>query len=257
VYEASSYADGGPGAIALPGAVPAYAATSLAEPPRPQKLHWATLLMVAGVALCGIATLATIAGLPASIGYDEDGAADRNKPSGSSALALTKSIDGNMKYIDQVSADTPGAYVGYIKSINRSEASIAGMTQALGTMAASVDSIDAGLTTLEATTEQMNADMSAMSGDTATAAATMQALSGGVGGLSGSMLELATATEQLTERMASIQAAAADIARNGIARSKSSTAEINAALPNGVPAATLEDGTATKLGAFDTTEWRE
>ena len=255
MYGASSYGDGGAGAVALPGSLPAYAVAPALEPPRPRRLHWATLLMFAGVATCGIATLATIAGLPASLGYDRNGAPDRNKPSSHDALALTKSIDGNMKYIDKVSSDSPGAYVGYIKSINRSEAAIAGMTQALGSMASSVDAIDSGLTSLEGTTEQMNADMAVMAGDTATAAGTMGSLAGGVGGLSGSMLELATATQQLTTRMASIQGAADDIATNGIAKSKASAAEINAALPDGVPPATLEDGSASKLGAFDTAGW--
>ncbi|MCW2974180.1 MAG: hypothetical protein JWN72_2453, partial [Thermoleophilia bacterium] len=53
-----------------------------------------------------------------------------------------------------------------------------------------------------------------------------------------------------------IEGAAGDIAGNGIAKARSATAELNAALPNGVPAAKNEDGSQTKLGAFDTEAWK-
>lgn len=252
----SSYADGG-GRAAGAGNAYAQAPASLVLPARkPTRMHWSTLVMVAGLAVCGIATIATIAGLPAAIGYDVDGPAHRNDPTNVGVAGLSTSIDGNMKWVDEASSDSKGNYVGYIKSIDRSEESIAGMVDALAGMAASVNAIDAGLTSLASTTEQMNADMAAMNADTEGAARSMDALGTGVGGLSASMIELSTAAQQLAKRMAGLERGAGDIAKNGIVKARSATAEMNAALPNGVPAATNEDGSQTKLGAFDTGAWK-
>ncbi|MCW2950083.1 MAG: hypothetical protein JWN41_1096 [Thermoleophilia bacterium] len=256
MYEQSSYADGGayPGAAA--SSYGAHGATLTLPPPKPARLHWSTIVMLVGLAACGLATVAAIAGIPAHLGYDVDGAAHRNDPTHTSALGLTASLDGNMKWIDAASADTPSTYVGYIRSINRSEGSIAGMTTALAGMAASVDAIDAGLTSLSATTAQMNRDMASMSADTTAAASSMNTLAGGVGNLSASMVELSAAAVSLTQHMAAVQHDAHDIATNGIRQAKSATAELNAVLPNGIPRATEEGGQPTKLGAFDTDGWK-
>lgn len=239
---ASSYAAGGP-PLGQPGDRPLdAAATGVVLPaPRPQRMHWSTLLFVAGMSICAIGLLATIAGLPAKIGYDVDGAPVRNKP-GTNPLHLTESLDGNMKWLARNSSDKEGGYVYYVKSVNRSEAAIPVMVQAIAAMDASLRKIDAGLGDLGATTVSMREQMEAMADVSESSAATMAGLGEDIGFLSGSMLELAASTEELTERMAAIEKQAAGIAANGTAAALKNTKDLNASLPDDVPAPMTTDG---------------
>ena len=211
-------------------------------PPRPQKLHWSTLVFVAGMVACALGLLVTVAGVPGRLAYDVDGAPNRNKPASNDPMAITRSIDGNMKWIEQQSSDAEGSYVGYINSINRSEVAIPAMVQALAAMDTSVRSIDAGLAGMGKVTSQMGADMQAMADISSESGATMTGLGEDIGFLSNSMLELAGATEQLTKRMAKIEAQAGGIAANGTSAALENTKELNASLPENVPVPTTTDG---------------
>lgn len=237
---ASSYAVGGPqprqqGDASAP-------ADAVLPAPRPSRMHWSTLLLVAGMSICALALLATIAGVPAQLGYDPDGAPERNKPDSSDPLELTQSLDGNMKWLSANSSDAQGAYVGYIKSINRKEVAIPAMVQALVTMDASVRAIDAGLADVGATTSAMGNDMEEMAATSSASAATMSSLGGDIGFLSRSMIDLAASTRELTLRMAAIERKAGRIARNGTSAALTSTRDLNASLPDGVPIPTTTDG---------------
>src|SRR5690606_5727815 len=151
-----------------------------------------------GMVVCALGLLATIAGIPGKAGYDVDGAPKRNEPSSNDPLKLSQSLDGNMKWISANSSDAQGAYVGYIKSINRSEAAIPAMVQALVAMDASVKAIDTGLANVGTTTKAMGADMTAMAEVSAASGETMGALGDDIGFLSRSMLQLAGSTQELT-----------------------------------------------------------
>ncbi|MCW2925738.1 MAG: hypothetical protein JWM98_3142 [Thermoleophilia bacterium] len=210
--------------------------------PRPQRMHWSTMLLVAGMAICLVGLLATVAGVPAKMGYDSDGAANRNKPSSSDPSAITKSLDGNMKWIDQSSSDGKGGYVYYIKSINRSEAAIPGMVQALVAMNDAVRQIDGGIGEVGATTAAMATDMQAMAEVSGASADTMDDVSGDIGFLSKSMLALANSTGQLTARMAGIEKKAGAIASGGTGTALKSTTQLNASLPSSVPPPIMSDG---------------
>lgn len=239
----SSYAVGGPQLGHQAGASHATAGDGVTLPaPPPQRMHWSTLLFVAGMAICAIGLLATIAGVPGRLGYDVDGAPDRNKPSSNDPLKLSQSLDGNMKWIAQSSSDADGAYVGYIKSINRSEAAIPAMVQALVAMDASVRAIDAGLADVGATTTAMREDLAAMAEVSGASAGTMGSLGDDIGFLSSSMLQLADSTQELTERMAAIEQQAGSIAANGTASALKNTKDLNASLPDEVPAPITSDG---------------
>lgn len=210
--------------------------------PKPNRMHWSTLVFVAGMSICAIGLLVTIAGVPGKLAYDVDGAPNRNKPTSSDPMAINRSLDGNMKWIDQASSDAQGSYVGYIKSINRSEVAIPAMVQALVAMDTSVRSIDTGLAGLGDVTTQMGADMTAMADVSATSGATMDALGGDIGFLSTSMLELAGSTQELTARMAKIEQLAGGIAATGTSEALKNTKGLNASLPENVPVPTTSDG---------------
>lgn len=209
--------------------------------PKPTRMHWSTLLLVGGMAVCCLGLFATIAGVPGRMGYDADGAPNRNKPDSSDPMKVSASLDGNMKWIDEASSERKGGYVSYIQSINESEAVIAPMVAALGQMDASVKAIDAGLGDVGATTRAMRANMAAMAEVSAASAETMEALGSDIGFLSGSMLELAGSTQELTERMARIERAAGSIATGGTAVARGHAEDLNEALPDEVPAPQLTD----------------
>lgn len=237
---ASSYAVGGPKLGHHADA--STAADGVLPPPKPARMHWSTLLLVAGLAICALALLATIAGVPARVGYDVDGAPKRNKPDSNDPLKLAQSLDGNMKWISASSSDAPGAYVGYIKSIDRKEAAIPAMVQALVAMDASVRAIDAGLGEVGATTSAMGDDLEQMAATSSASAGTMSDLGDDIGFLSRSMLDLAASTRELTRRMAAIERSAGRIARNGTSAALANTRDLNASLPDGVPVPTTTDG---------------
>lgn len=217
------------------------AAHALPAPP-PRRMHWSTMLLVVGLSVCLIGLLATIAGVPGRLAYDVNGAPDRNEPDSMDPLAISRSLDGNMKWIDESSSDAKGGYVGYIKSINRNEAAIAAMLQALVVMDASVKSIDAGLSELNESTAEMGADLDEMAAASASSAETMTALQEDIGFLSASMVELADSTKQLTKRMAGIEQQAAGIASSGTSAALANTKGLNASLPSEVPVPTTTDG---------------
>jgi hypothetical protein len=233
---ASSYATGGaPVAYAMgPDVV-------LPAPP-PQRMHWSTMLFVAGMVCCVLSLFATIAGVPAKLGYDVDGSPTRNKPDSMDPMQISKSLDGNMKWIDQASSDHKDGYVGYIKSINQKEVAIPAMVQALVAMNASVIAIDSGLADVGATTTQMGKDMQSMSDISTTSAKTMGGLSSDIGFLSGAMVELAGSTQELTRRMAGIEKKAGGIADGGTSAALKSAKDLNASLPATVPMPTTTDG---------------
>lgn len=239
---ASSYAAGAP-QLEHHAGQPPYVGTAdvVLPPPRPQRMHWSTLVFVAGMAICAIALLATIAGVPGKVGYDVDGAPDRNRP-GANPLDLSASIDGNMKWLDENSGSQKGGYVGYVKSVNRSEAAIPIMVGAIASMDAALESIDTGLREVGRTTTSMREHMARMSEVSAQSSATMASLGGDIGFLSGSMVELANATQELTTRMAAIEKQAGSIAANGTSAALDSTRKLNAALPSEVPVPTTDDG---------------
>lgn len=239
----SSYAVGGP-QLGHHSGMPPYTGGPdvVLPPPRPQRMHWSTMLFVAGMAICAIGLLATIAGVPGNVAYDVDGAPDRNEPHGMDPLKIQQSLDGNMKWLADNSGDREGGYVGYVKSVNRSEAAIPLMVQAVAAMDASLTKIDGGLKEVGATTVAMREHMDRMRDVSTRSGATMSALGDDIGFLSGSMLELATATEELTERMAAIEEQAAGIAANGTAGALKNTKELNAALPSEVPVPRTDDG---------------
>ena len=238
---ASSYAVGGPQPQVATGMQPAAHAAVL-PPPRPQRMHWSTILFTVGMAVCAIALLFTIAGVPGRLGYDVDGAPDRNKPNSNDPMKIQASIDGNMKWIDANSADAKGKYLGSIKSVNRNAAAIGGMAQALMTMDAAVARIDAGLGAMGDSTRALGSEIDAMAATSSASAGTMQSLGDDIGFLSRSMVGLADATEQLTTKMSAIEAKAAGIADGGTSAALQSTKELNQSLPEGVPVPVTDEG---------------
>lgn len=208
--------------------------------PRPERIHWSTLVLVAGMVICVLGLLATIAGVPGSMGYDVDGAPRRNKPHTKDPLKLSQSLDANMKWIDQSSADTPDGYVGFIKSINRNEGAIGPMVSAVMSMNQSVIAIDEQIGGVKATTIQMRKDMQAMAKVSGASATKMEGLGEDIGFLSKSMLGLADATKELTTKMGAIETKAGKIASGGTSTALASTRELNRTLPEGVPAPVLE-----------------
>lgn len=209
--------------------------TSVLPPPPPSRVHWSTMLCAAGMAVCFVALIATVLGVPGRMGYDIDAAGTRNKPTSSDPMALTRSLDANMKWIDEHSSESKGGYVGYITSINESEAAIPKVVGRLGEMQESVDAIDASLGRVGATTAGMRRDMEAMAATSASSADAMDALGADLGFLSRSMTTLASSTLQLTHDMATIERKAAGIAANGTSVARSTAAQLNASLPNGIP----------------------
>ncbi len=210
--------------------------------PKPHRMHWSTLLFLGGMCVCAVGLLVTIAGVPGNLAYDVDGAPNRNKPTSSDPMAINRSLDGNMKWIDQSSGTGKGGYAYYIKSINQSEAVIPPMVQALAAMDASVKSIDTGLAGMGDVTTKMGEDMAAMADTSAASGATMTSLGTDIGFLSKSMLELAGSTEELTTRMAKIEKLAGGIAANGTSEALKNTKALNASLPENVPVPTTTDG---------------
>jgi hypothetical protein len=210
--------------------------------PPPRRMHWSTITFVGGMAICVLALLATLAGVPARLGYDTDGAPNRNKPDSMDPMQISKSLDGNMKWIDQASSESKDGYVGYIKSINRKEAAIPAMVSALIAMNASVVATDTGLASVGATTAQMGTDMQAMSDISTKSADTMSSLGDDIGFLSTSMVELATSTQELTTRMAGIERKAAGIANGGTSEALKNAKALNASLPDSVPVPPTTDG---------------
>lgn len=217
-------------------------------PPKPDRLHWSNLIFGIGMVVLVLALVATIAGVPGRMGYDLDGAPNRNKPSSNDPLAISRSIDGNMKWIDANSADTPQSYVGLIKQINRNEAAIPAMAQALASMDASVRAIDSGLGQMGSTTETMGENIAAMVDTSRASGATMSGLSGDIGFLSRTMLELAGATQKLTLRMSSIERQASAIANDGTSAALKSSQSMNATLPDEIPVPSTSGGRAQAAG---------
>jgi len=241
---ASSYAVGGPQLGDQGGGRhhAVHAPATVLPAPRPERMHWSTIVFTIGMAICAIGLLVTISGAPAKLGYDLDAPGERTKPDSNDPLTVSRTLDANMKWIAEHSSDAPGNYVGYIKSINRSEAAIPAMMQALVSMDASVKSIDAGLGGLGDVTTAMGDDLQSMADVSGTSGATMTALGTDIGFLSSSMVELATATEELTVRMSSIERKAGGIAENGTSAALDNTKALNQSLPDEVPVPLTTDG---------------
>lgn len=219
-----------------------HAPAQVLPPPKPERMHWSTILFGAGMVICAVALLATIAGVPASMGYDVDAPGKRVKPTSNDPLKISQAIDSNMKWLVEHSNDKPGNYVGLIESINRNELAIGGMVQALLTMNASVQAIDQGLGELGGATATMGADIDAMAATSRASGDTMQSLGGDIGFLSRSMVDLANATEELTERMGAIEQQAGSIAASGTSAALKNTKDLNASLPEGVPVPLTDKG---------------
>lgn len=231
-----------------------YSEAAVLPPPKPARVHWSTIVFAAGMAICALALLATIAGVPASMSYDVNGPANRNEPTGSDPLGLSASIDGNMKWLDEQTNDRPGHYVGLINSIDANESAIAVMSNAVLAMDASVKNIDAQLAGVANVTSQMQRNMVAMAATSAVSAQRMTSLQSDIGMLSSTMAQLAASTARLTSSMSAIELAAAKIAGKRMAAALSNTQQLNRVLPDGVPAPTTDipaahgAGTAAGVG---------
>lgn len=208
--------------------------------PKPARVHWSTILFAVGMAICGIALLATIAGVPASMSYDANGPSNRNKPTHSDPLGLSASIDGNMKWLDEMTNDKPGHYVGLINSIDASESAIGIMAGAVLAMDESVKNIDSQLQGVANVTTQMQHDMVDMAATSALSAKRMNSLGSDIGMLSSTMAQLAASTARLTTSMSGIEKAAATIAGQRMAAALANTKALSTVLPDGIPAPTTD-----------------
>ena len=127
-------------------------------PVRPQPA-WPNWLLAAGAAAMAIALMLVLAGVPAKLFYDIDGEGRVNKNTSHDPLAMSRSIDLNMKYIKKNAGYDEGQYNGLLSSINKSEDAVPALAQADVAMSASLEKIDTGLTEVLATTEAMRVDM--------------------------------------------------------------------------------------------------
>lgn len=259
----SSYAvgaHGGQQGHAMPGASMGAARPDLVlPPPPPRRMHWSSLLFAGGIVVCLLGILVAVSGVPGRMGYDVSEEGRRNKPPDSmDPMAIQKSLDANMKWIDRNSS-SEGGYLGYIESINRHEAAIPVMVQALAAMDASVRTIDGGLGVVTETTEEMRANMEAMAASSQASADTMAAMGEDLGFLSKTMVGLAASTTQLTTKMAAIEKKAAGISAKGTSAALATTKQLSGALPDGVPDPVFEGaagggGGAGTLDAYEAGE---
>jgi uncharacterized protein YoxC len=199
-----------------------------------------------------VALVLVITGTPAKMAYDQDAAGKRVNYTGSDMMALTGSIDQNMKYIREETSDNPNKYNALLADINKSEQAIPELAASIESMAVGVKAIELSLKEVQATTDTMQADMEAMGQTTESSAATMSGLNANVGGIGASMTALKDASAQLAKSMSGIESMATGIAKNGTG--KAQTKELNAALPATVPTATttLEPGSTTGGGPTET-----
>lgn len=208
--------------------------------PKPAKSPLSTKIFTGGMAFLFVAMILSIAGVPGNLGYDNDAAGERSKPTSSNPLAVQNSMDSNLRWMSEQTNDEPGHYIGEIKSINQHELAIPAMAQGLQAMSASVVEIDSKLREVLASTNGVAEDMGSMVETSTASAAKMDSLGGDVANLGTAMAELGAATELLTERMGEIEGKAGSIAENGTSAALKSAAEMNAALPDNVPAPETE-----------------
>jgi uncharacterized protein YoxC len=197
-----------------------------------------------------VALVLVLTGTPAKMAYDQNAPGKRVLYKGSDMMALTGSIDQNMKYIREETSDAPDKYNALLADINKSEQAIPELAASIESMAVGVAAIEASLKEVQATTDTMQADMEAMGQTTQNSAATMSSLNANVGGIGASMTALKDASAELARSMSGIETMATDIAKNGTGKALSQTKELNAALPATVPTATttLEPASTTGGG---------
>lgn len=203
--------------------------------PKPSKLHWSTYIFGSGMTICALALLATIAGVPASMGYDSSKPGEITKPTSSDPLALTRSMEANMGWMEVQSNADKKHYVGLIKSINDHEIAIPEMAGGLASMSASVVTIDAKLKEVLFASRKMSSDMSAIVGASSASAETMASMGKDVNSLSSVMSNLSSSTSDLDKKMGKIQGMAKDIADKRTSAALQATKSMNETLPDSVP----------------------
>jgi hypothetical protein len=245
---ASSYAvgNGGP-AVAMP------APYALAAPGPRVRPHWSNAVFGVGCVAMLIALVLVLAGVPAHLFYDANGSGKRNKNTSHDMLAMSRSIDQNMKYMVGNMGHEPDHYNGHLDAVDTSEHQIAGMVAAVNAMTSNVESIDSELSGVARTTYKMGDDMEAMLRTSNRSAATMGSLGGNVSELSSMMASLYGVSEQLASRMGTIQGKADRIAKHRTSVALASTKALNAVLPDEVPDAetSLDPGTMGVGGGAD------
>lgn len=200
-----------------------------------QRPHWSAFVLAAGAVAMAVALALVVANVPGSMFYDRHGPGKRNRNTSHDPMQMSRSIDLNMKYIQQKTGYDPDEYNGYLSSVNHSEDAIPGMSQAVVDMTAGVASIESGLSGVYKTTVQMREDMDAMLATSEHSGATMQTLDGSIGGLSGSMGDLLAQTRLLTTAMSGIEGKAAGIANKRTSIALRQAKELNGVLPDKVP----------------------
>lgn len=241
----SSYAVGAPRAGA---ASPATGVPYHGSPKR--KLTLPSAILGAGCIAMIVGLVLVITGTPAKMAYDQDAAGKRVNYGGSDMMALTSSIDQNMKYIREETSDNPDKYNALLSDINESEKAIPKLAASIEAMAVGVKSIELSLKEVAGTTATMQENMEAMGQTTESSAATMSDLAASVGGIGASMTALKNASAELTKSMSGIESMATGIAKDGTGKALVQTKELNGALPATVPTptTTLEPASTTGGG---------
>lgn len=204
----------------------------------PKRVPVSLLIFAIGSATMAIALVLTLLGVPAALFYDEDGPGKLNQNDSWDMVAMSRSIDLNMKYIKEGTDSDPDSYNGLQTSISKSEDAVPLLAKGVEELDTAVVSLDRRLTGVHKTTVQMRADMAAMALISRHSGETMRGLGTDIDSLASAMSSMYWATSQLTKSMAGIEAGAKTIATRRTNRALSQTQQLNDVLPNEVPEAT-------------------
>lgn len=204
------------------------------------RIAWQTVVLGIGCGAMALALVVVTLGIPAKMGYNIDGAGQLNENTSWDMLAMSKSIDQNIKYVEANTSDKQGAYNGLLNSINKSEDAIPTLAAGIADMMAAVIAIDKGLGAVAGTTEVMGTDMAEMARISGQSSETMQSLNSDIEILSKAMADLLEATGQLTGKMGGIETMAKQIAVQRTALARKQAQALNKELPDRVPTATTD-----------------
>ena len=230
--------------IAPPLTTAPYVASNGVLEPAP-KLQWSLWVVGAGCVAMFVGLVLAVSGMPGQLAYNEHAAGERVKNTSHEPLTTMRSMDSNVKWVEQNTEDGPGQLNFYLANINTSEQQISVMAAAVQAMTMSVMAIDANLAGVSKTTQKMRTNMAALAATSAHSAGTMGSLGTNITGLGSSLGALSSATKQLGNEMATIGAKAKKISKGGTDVARRNTQSLNDVLPSKVPSpeTSLDPGT--------------
>jgi methyl-accepting chemotaxis protein len=202
-----------------------------------QRPSWSAYVYLVGVAAMATAIVLVVAGVPARTFYDVDGPGRQNETTSSDMLTLSRSIDENIKYLESATGDGKDEYNGLESSILARLEPLPRIAASSERLSKSVRKMEHSMASMQEKSAAMHTSMAALGTTSSDSAKTFEEITAEIGALAESMSAMLAASRELVDSMEAVEADVRRIAKTRTPEARRITAQINAALPPGVPAA--------------------